>query len=368
MKKIYFSLCLTLVIFSAQSQITVSPKILPAAGDVYYYSVDTIGAGITMSAAGPNQHWDFSNFKANRSNVESYLSPTGLLGFNFFANANLATQNQGSTSFFRVTNKNLELLGNFLSGNPLITGPNVLDKPATILRTPLDYLDQFDYSTNQQFAISGKLIPDSLTMGISVDSIRIKIRQDVTVNVDGWGTVKLPASDFNVLRSKRTTTNNVTVEAKLAFVGWIDISAIAGPVFGGLLNAGNSVDYVFLSNDTKGFVATVSVDSTGNATRAEYKAENVANKDYTFDQTAFELESNVIRNELVLKNIHSNSSDYSIEIISMSGLPIYSKKTFVANGSSLRINAINQSSAKYEIFIRNSKNDLVWKSSYLKIN
>ena len=144
-----------------------------------------------MNAGGPNQSWDFSNLKENIKVSEAYIAASAAPGYNSFPTANLAMVNQMTSQFFKSTTKNLEFLGTFNNGNPLFGGANVFDKPAVILRTPIDYLDQYDYTTNTQIAISGAFIPDSLTMGISVDSIRIKIKQDAIITADAWGKVKL---------------------------------------------------------------------------------------------------------------------------------------------------------------------------------
>ncbi len=318
MNRIFYILAFFFISLFIKAQITVNSAILPAVGDVYNYYTDTVSTGIVLGSAGANKYWDFSSLKSNRSTQDSYKDVTGLAGASSFPTANLATSNQASNSFFRVTNKNLELLGTFTQNNPFFGGPNIFDKPAVILRTPLDYTDQYDYSVNQTIQVAGNLIPDSLTMGISVDSLRIKIKQDVKVEVDAWGVVKLVAKSYDVLRQKRITTNTITVEAKLPFVGWIDATALAGPVFGRLLNAGANTQYVYLSNQSKGYIASVSTDTSGVPTSVSYKAENVATSNIS-NNNYLSLESNIIDNSLVIINSSENSKNLFIEINNLNG-------------------------------------------------
>ncbi|NOT37310.1 MAG: hypothetical protein HOP11_08025 [Saprospiraceae bacterium] len=366
MKKIAIFIFGSLIFCQSKSQITVGSGILPSVGDNYVYNNDTLASGITLGASGVNQNWDFSKVTNHRSNSESYKSVVGVSGASDFPTANLVSMNPGINLFFRVTNKNLELLGTFANSNPLFGGATIYDKPAIILRTPLDYTDKYDYTVNQAFQISGRFIPDSLTMGFMVDSIRIKIRQDVNVEVDGWGTVQLPVNKYNVLREKRVTNNAVSIEAKVPFIGWLDITTLAGGFFGGFLNSGRSTEYFFVSNESKGHIANVEVDTLGNPTRISYKAENVGTSDFDKLINDFDVIANFNQSKLEVKNKSSLSNDIFLEINSVHGTLIVGKELNVSVGSSTTINLPVMPPSIYIISIKNKAGDLIWSKSFVK--
>lgn len=361
---------LSVLLFAYQfviAQITVSSAILPSVGDSYTYYIDSTALGISSGSAGANQNWDFSKAEKHRVNVEAFKDPSGLAGVNNFPNSNLATSNQGVNLFLRVTTKNLELLGTFSNNNPLFGGPTVYDKPAVILRTPLDYLDQYDYTVNQAFQISGRFIPDSLTMGFSIDSIRIKIKQDVSVVVDAWGKVKLPMNSYDVLRQKRNTTNIITVEAKIPLLGWIDITSIASGFFGGFLNAGSNTEYVYVSNQSKGFIATVMVDSLGNPTNISYKAENVATSNPKAKSDAFGINSNLVSDELILLNQNSVESDLSLEIVMSNGMTCKASEINLIIGQSQHIDLAYMIPSEYILVVKNRSGKILWTKNFMKL-
>ncbi|MCC6815785.1 MAG: hypothetical protein IT267_05190 [Saprospiraceae bacterium] len=353
--------------FALKAQITVGSGILPSAGDKYYYYLDTSGAGINLGSASGSQSWDFSNVLNQRAISDSYVSASGVPGSNFFPTANLASVNQGTTLFYRVTNKNLELLGTYSAMNPFFGGPNVFDKPAVIIRTPMDYQDQFDYTVNQAFQISGSIIPDSLTMGLTVDSIRIKIKRDVLNTVDAWGKANLKSSTYDVLRLKIVTKNTITVEAKVAIIGWIDITSLASGFFGGFLNSGVSTQYVFVSNQSKGYIATVDVDSTGSPTQISYKAENVSTFNPDRDFNSFSLKSNLVSNLIEVENISSSEHQFDVDITNLQGTSMIKSRLYWPEGTTEVFQSDKLIPGQYNISIRNKTGQLIWQRAILKI-
>ncbi len=350
-----------------QAQITIGNSILPSIGDQYFNSLDSLPKGITMSTAGGNQNWDFSALNDHRMSVDRFVDPTGIQGSSSFPTANLASTRQGQNAFFRVTNKNLELLGTFTGNNPILGGANVYDKPAVIIRTPMDYQDQYDYQTNTQFAFSGMLIPDTLTMGLSVDSIRVKIKQDVKVDVDAWGVMKLKNNSYDVLRQKRVTNTAINIEAKIAFIGWIDITQIASGFFGGFLGSGLSTQYVFLSNSSKGEIASVTVDSLGNATRISYKAQTIGTVNTTLDQNSMELKSNLVIDQLAIVNKAFASDIYQVRLIKDEGSTVLNSNQSLFQNECQYVNTASLTPGQYFVQVYNLKNKLIWTAPFVKL-
>lgn len=366
MKKLLL-LMLLLSALQIRAQITISNSILPSVGDVYNYAVDTVASGITVTAAGGNQSWDFSKLARHRTTSVKFVEPSLVQGSASFPGANLATVGQGQNSFYKTTTKNLELLGVFNGGNPLFGGANVYDKPAVILRTPMDYQDNYDFTTNTQFAISGAFVPDSLTMGLKVDSIRVKVRQDVSVLVDAWGEVKLAASQYQALRQKRTTATALSIEAKVPILGWFDVTQIASGFIGRFLGSGVSVQYVFLSNTSKGEIAAISTDTTGEVTQVSYKDQLIGNRDLISEAGAIRLNTPFVLNQISLSNISLPDGMYSVEQWSVDGRFLSSTYVMLQKDSETLVPALDVQSGSNFVLVRDRNGAIHWSGRYIRL-
>ncbi|MFN8332161.1 MAG: hypothetical protein U0T81_13265 [Saprospiraceae bacterium] len=111
----------------------------------------------------------------------------------------------------------------------------------------MDYQDNYDYTTNTQFAISGAFICLIRSPWDSRSVTSGKGRQDVSVLVDAWGQVTLATGQYQTLRQKRTTSTALSVEAKVPILGWFDVTQIASrDLLGGSSVPVSAAQYVFL--------------------------------------------------------------------------------------------------------------------------
>ncbi|MFN8332162.1 MAG: hypothetical protein U0T81_13270 [Saprospiraceae bacterium] len=76
MKKLLL-LMLVASAWEIRAQITINNSILPSVGDVYNYAVDTVSSGITITASGGNQGWDFSKLARHRTTSVKFVDPSG---------------------------------------------------------------------------------------------------------------------------------------------------------------------------------------------------------------------------------------------------------------------------------------------------
>ncbi|MFN8280788.1 MAG: hypothetical protein U0V49_10940 [Saprospiraceae bacterium] len=366
MKKLLL-LMLVASAWEIRAQITINNSILPSVGDVYNYAVDTVSSGITVTASGGNQSWDFSKLARHRTTSVKFVDPASVQGSASFPGANLASAGQGQNSFYRTTTKNLELLGVYNGGNPLFGGANVFDKPAVILRTPMDYQDNYDYTTNTQFAISGAFVPDSLTMGLKVDSIRVKVRQDVSVLVDAWGQVTLATGQYQTLRQKRTTSTALSVEAKVPILGWFDVTQIASGFIGRFLGSGVSVQYVFLSNTSKGEIAAISTDTTGAVTQVSFKDGLIGTRDIEGEAGAIRLMTPIVLDQLSLSNISVPDGIYRVEQWSADGRFLTSSDVFLQKGTESSVPATGVQSGYNIVLVRDRNGAIHWSGRYVRL-
>lgn len=76
------------------------------------------------------------------------------------------------------------------------------------------------------------------------------------------------------MREKRTTTVSNRVEAKVPFLGWIDVTSFAAALFGNLFADVRTTAYAFLSDETKGLIAQVNLDTLGNVLSVNFKPDD----------------------------------------------------------------------------------------------
>ncbi|MBK9272498.1 MAG: hypothetical protein IPM48_12980 [Saprospiraceae bacterium] len=334
-----FALCSISMQLSAQ--ITLTNRILPALGDSYIYHLDTVFNDFTaVDAQGPDKIWDLSGLQRMGTRTDLWVDPSASRNSSLFPNANLVFRTQGVERFYRVSANRMEELGFGNAqpmGGPFGNFPNIYPSPVLVFTTPSEYQDGLNHKTETSFTIPANFLPDTILSqfpgGIRPDSIRIKNKADVSKVFDSWGQIKLPVKTWDVLREKRTTVNSGTIEAKLGFLGWIDVTVLAGPVLGGISLSNTSIDYVFYSNDSKGFIASVSSDTAGNINSVLFKPDQSQVSTQNAGKSRWlELKSNLVQEELTLKSYDLPVSEYWIEVLNPLGQRVFNRKmTLQAN-------------------------------------
>ncbi|MBK7232885.1 MAG: hypothetical protein IPH93_11650 [Saprospiraceae bacterium] len=355
------------------AQITLTNRILPAVGDRYTYHIDTQFSDATLLLlVGADQTWDLRQLSQARIRTDVWDSPNSSRLAASFPLANAVFKSQGRDVFYRITTNKVEELG---SGNSQIGGGpfgnlvNIYPSPVTVFTTPANYQENSNFSTETSFTIPASFIPDSiftqLPGGLKPDSIRIKNKTNVTRLFDSWGRLQLPLKTWDVLREKRTTVNSGSIEAKLGFLGWIDVTSLAGPILGGLSLSNTSLDYFFYSNNSKGFLASIATDTLGNINSVEFKPDQAEVATHNIGlQSNIELVSNLVEDQIVLRTKDLVNPQYQILISDAGGRIIQKEKVILvpnaeniiklepsATGSFLLIiNSMDNASAYYPFF------------------
>jgi hypothetical protein len=329
-----------------QAQVTITNRVLPAVGDSYTYHVDSVfsNAGV-LTGPGGNQNWDLKSLTETNTRNEVWLDPSNSRFAASFPTANAIQRTQVRETFFRITANRIEELG-FANAGPGGGGPfgglnlpTVYPRAVIIFSTPADYQDGLSYNTESNIAVPASFLPDSLLNqlppGFKPDSFRVRTRVSVDKNYDAWGKIDLPARSWDVLREKRITNTQISFEAKLGFLGWQDITAIAGPILGIPSLSGTATSYFFYSNNSKGFIAAIATDTLGRVTSVQYKpnASEVATREIGFEDY-FQLRSNLVGNELELIASDVPQTDWELSIINSAGQKVYNQKAFIQEHSS----------------------------------
>lgn len=297
MKSLLSIFLLAMLAYNGQSQTVITNSVLPQIGDSLYFAVDTTYSSDEFRKSGPNQQWNFQN--AGRQGIQSLVYKPVSEGVNAasFPAASAMVRQGINEQYFKFYLNRIELLGTgTLGGGPIpgVGGANVFPKPVTIQKFPESYLDTLSYTTKNSIALSSAILPDSILnlLPLKPDSFRILFSVKFEKEADGWGRLDLPAKSWNVLREKRITSNQTSVEAKVPIIGWIDVTALVSGIFGNFFGTISNVSYAFLSNETKGLIAEVNVDTLDNPVRLIYKPDDktftsTSNFNSALDITAF---------------------------------------------------------------------------------
>lgn len=274
---------------SLLGQISISSDYFPAIGDTTYTAIDNLPSGINVGSPGPNQNWNFTTLQAPFSRRTIYRASSSGNYFGEYPNSDLLAELvENAESYYNVTSTRFELQG-FGGSDPLGLGIEALpryDPPLVERWAPLNYEDEHTSEANISYAFSADDLPSQITdpLPITPDSFRVRLslsREDV---VDAWGKMTIPGGTYDVLREKRTTEQNVRLDAKVGFFGWQDITDIVLEAVNideilGIVNAlGEStiISYHFYSDEAKEPIAIVRMDTAGtNPVQVQFKGNDI---------------------------------------------------------------------------------------------
>lgn len=277
---------IALLIFTipASSQITVTNSVFPVVGDTLFYAFGNQPDAVATvyTPPGGNLFWDLSMLQADSSWQEIYRHPVTGVGSADFPVADLMYTPAGADAsqedYLNVTATAVELLGSH-GADPLELGSSWTthwSPPIPICRAPVQFFDIWQNSSDLEV----RFLPSELPPG-TVDQIPIlpdTMRFRSTVNlldvVDAWGSLTLPGGSYPVLRMKRTRYTARTLEAKLSFGLWLDVTTNAIDDWGMADLFGNDtlVALHFLNDQSKEVIAICELNNAQDAVaRIQYK-------------------------------------------------------------------------------------------------
>lgn len=341
---------LSLMWFNATAQITVTAATFPAVGDTFRYAIDLAPAGTNfITPPGENQSWDFSDLQFEQTLETVYLPPGEGASNASFPGAELLVKGITGESYFNVTNNKVELLG-YAGGDPANFGVNVLARfvPSIIeRRSPLNFFDVNQQTTNLSLPFSTDALPDSLVANIPgidlIDSIRVRINFQRLEVVDGWGELKIPGMPMPtpVLREKRTqyTTTNLDVHS---FIGWIPVPLDPGT--GGLANflgTDTTVTYRFYSNIHKEELAILTLNNEQNAVdQAVFKNIDMLTSMPDFDApgaASIQAFPNPAIQWVRFDCSNLPADDYTLKIFNIVGKVVWKESHYIAGKRSIKV-------------------------------
>jgi len=212
------ALMLSLSFLKAQITITYDDQPpLPLSTIENYTSIN----GLDVSANGANQTWDLSELAPEGSSTLAIVYLNSLPFANQFPNGNYAlTFDNYSYTIVSKNTTNLSIIGSVYLVDQLDTTLYINNSsPELVYTFPFtmgSVVESYPRSDT-------KIFIDTTINSIYIDSAAINIKSYVKKEVVGWGTLKLPNGDFQVLKVNVSRKDTMTVNAKLMGMVWAPI-------------------------------------------------------------------------------------------------------------------------------------------------
>lgn len=361
----------------AKGQATITSSYFPKTGDTILTSTDFSVSTISMAKNGTNQIFDLRSLNATSISEVYVKQASEGDAFSKFSNAELVEYRNGLQYYINTTNKVYEEIG--ISGaSPEFFGVNVTTKvsPSNVVRrAPVAFFDLNNTSSSSLVSFPITAIPDSLAgqlgaLSTFADSLRIKIKTSRTDLVDGYGTLKLPIGDYEVLREKRITYSDTDLEAYVKLSkSWLGIKQFipTGQLpaqIRNFLGQDTATRYHFIANNVRGTLASVLVDNTDNTKALQVTYKNKYKEvTATFDEVSPNNTRPDIRampNPAVdivnfeLSNL--NAGNYSVRIYNLLGVVVWEEKhTVTSNNKLIRLDATNLKKGTYLYSLRDER-------------
>lgn len=270
--KHFLLIAISLLLATAQAQITVSVADFASAGDTVRISQGD-GVGLDFASTGANYTWDFSSLTANSQYLKEY-NPIGFASILVFTTYGPLAQAKYRASYFNPTNDlPLDQLSQFLPvtlsdlnqytkrmtdsitslGYSIsVNGQGVPFKSDTIetrYKLPLQYNDSH-YSRGYTFIDLNPVI-----------DFKIKQYRQRLTNVDGFGTLTTPKGTFQVLRVRHDITETDSVYQTFFGPGtWFGTPPI------------QRIEYEWFTNNELEWLLKVT-ETNGNISAVEYQED-----------------------------------------------------------------------------------------------
>jgi len=335
MKQTLLIILILTLYLSLSAQITVSNASLPAAGDTLRTAVFNLPNGFTVSPAGTDQSWDFSEVEvpfmreqvirpaSEGENMDQYPDATSFI--------NLV---EVSETYYKTSESKYEILG-FIGEDPAGFGVQLatkFDPPIIDRRAPLNYpdvnLSESEVLQPIAWADLPTFITDSLGLEFTPDSIRLRVESNFTDQVDAWGSLTIPGGTYEVLREKKIELRESFLDAKLGigdFAFWQDVTPFVNgliPFFG----KDTIIIYRFFDETSKEPIATLNVDDSGeNITRIEYKVNDFISNVRTINSSKTDVYAypNPAIEDVRFEFTNLPTGSYTLKIFNILGVAVY---------------------------------------------
>lgn len=347
------------------AQIEVTNATFPALGDVLLTSTEFNPEGILPGDSGAEVTWDFSSLPFLTSDETTYLDAAEGSAAGELPNADLLETGIAGETYYQTTDTEFLILAG-KGTDPTGFGVEALvrfNPPIIERRAPMNFGDIHTSESDASFAFGAEVIPDSLLEGIpfTIDSVRIRINQTRTDEVDAFGMVTIPGGTYEVLREKRSQVRSTRVDV-LSFFGWTDVTDIIAGLIG--IDAGlgeiSTVNYLYFNNEEKEIIANITADESGETvTSITYKFIDIMDNtdDLGLNDSQVIASPNPANAEVAFNFRDIETGNYTLKIHNTLGVAVWQKDYFLNGNESKTIDLNNFQNGTYIYSVLNEKGE-----------
>lgn len=345
-QQLRLTVLLTLAAAHLFGQISLSNSYFPEPGDTLKTATDLTPSGITITPAGGDQVWDFTDLQPQATLERTVLAAAAGQGSAGFPSADvLVEQFNGAEGYYHSTDNAFSIIGYF-GQDPLGQGIEISAPfaPAYTERwAPLDFLDLNLHESALLFAVAADDIPGNIfdSLEISPDSVRIRVATNRTDLVDAWGNLSIPGGTYDVLREKRIEYRDVRLDAKIGGLPWFDVTDIAIAALPiEELGRDTVTTYHFWSPDAKEPIAVITADASGeNVESVSFKNNQIISNATVAGpaKPSVNVFPNPAINWVQFDFANLPRGTYRVELYNLLGVSIWSKSYPLAGSHSERI-------------------------------
>ncbi|MEL7223024.1 MAG: T9SS type A sorting domain-containing protein [Bacteroidota bacterium] len=321
------------------AQITLqSTDYFPALGDTLKTMIDTAPEGVTVTAPGGDQNWNFSALQSGFSQVRYSVDPeTGNVS-DSYPNADVLVEQEGAGAGYYTSDENAFATIGFSGGDPLGLGFNInapFDPPYVERWAPLAFFDLRNTDGALRVTLPADELPTELLgeLPLTPDSVRVSITSTRTDLIDAWGTLTIPGGTYEVLREKRIEERSVTVETKIGSFPWIDLTPqILELLMIGELEEQTLVSYTFWSNQAKEPIAIINLNADETEIESvEFKDNDVVTNTITVNaqEPAIAVYPNPAMIEARVEFANMPSGNYTLSFFNLAGKRVLANQYYI---------------------------------------
>ncbi|MEZ5032517.1 MAG: T9SS type A sorting domain-containing protein [Saprospiraceae bacterium] len=279
MRSILTAVAILFSILVAQAQITISNSTFIAAGDTLRIARAGNPEDVQAGPAGTNLNWDFTALYKDTALVVLVKDAASGNAASDFPTAEVFQDIGFGETYFNITSSavtNLGFLTNGFAGVPVMITPKY-NPPLVEKRAPMSYFDVNTSDASFLITFGTDIVPDTFFAGLPFkpDSIRVNQMIERLDVVDAWGSCSIPGGVYPVLRERRRSITETTIELKI-FGLWVDLGSL-GISFPGV-GKDTTVAYHYFSADEKEAIAVVTVnpDDESETQTVQYKDNGIS--------------------------------------------------------------------------------------------
>lgn len=209
---------------TGQTQIVITPRDVPheVGAEFQYYSETGDSILVDVGVPGGPQTWDFTQGSTTTINTDLYLDPQTSPPQYSRANVVIETDQLNMAGLTEPG-----IMYCYLAASRFIVGAVETEyEGETIGITFNPYISQYPLPLQMSDTWSNNVFVDE-TFSIPGYELRIELSATMNGEVDAYGTVQVPAGDFNALRIRNDVTYDLTVSILIIWV-WVPIIEESG--------------------------------------------------------------------------------------------------------------------------------------------